>query len=89
MTQLKWAAPCCGAYGACNVFEVSVLRSGNYVPSARRVARKEMEYRLNEAEEWTLVSTIVASSPTFHAGAGILLSCEIASHFLALSESRA
>ena len=53
------------------------------------VARKEMEYRLNEAEEWTLVSTIVASSPTFHAGAGILLSCEIGSHFLALSERRA
>jgi hypothetical protein len=53
------------------------------------VARKEMEYRLNEAEEWTLVATIVASSPAFHARAGILLSCEIGSHFLALSERRA
>jgi hypothetical protein len=31
------------------------------------VARKEMEYWLNEAEEWTRVS-IAPSSPTLHAG---------------------
>jgi hypothetical protein len=28
------------------------------------VARKEMKYWLNEAEEWTQVSTIAPSSPT-------------------------
>ncbi len=32
------------------------------------IARKEMEYWLNEAEEWTQVSTIGPSSPTLHAG---------------------
>ena len=32
------------------------------------VARKEMEYWLNEAEEWTQVSTIAPSSPALHAG---------------------
>jgi hypothetical protein len=33
MTLLKYAAPCDGAY---HVFEESVLRSGGYVPPARR-----------------------------------------------------
>jgi hypothetical protein len=32
------------------------------------VARKEMEYWLNEAEEWTQVSTITRSDPTLHPG---------------------
>jgi hypothetical protein len=31
-------------------------------------ARNEMEYWLNEAEEWTQVSTIAPSSPALHAG---------------------
>jgi hypothetical protein len=65
MTQLKCAARCDGAY---NVFEESVLRSGSHVPRASRVARREMEYWLNEAEEWTQASTIAPSSPALHAG---------------------
>jgi hypothetical protein len=32
------------------------------------VARKEMEYWLKEAEEWTRVSTIAPSSSTLHPG---------------------
>jgi hypothetical protein len=32
------------------------------------VARKEMEYWLNEAEEWTRVSTMALSSPTLQPG---------------------
>jgi hypothetical protein len=32
------------------------------------VARKEMEYWLNEAEEWTRVSAIGPSSNTLHPG---------------------
>ncbi len=32
------------------------------------VARKEMEYWLNEAEEWTRVSTIAASGPSVPPG---------------------
>ena len=31
-------------------------------------ARKEMEYWLNEAEEWTQVSTKVPASPTLQPG---------------------
>jgi hypothetical protein len=33
------------------------------------VARKEMEYWLNEAEEWTQVSDMTASNPTLHTAA--------------------